>query len=583
MDQLEEIKSKINLVDFIQGYFPLKKAGRNFKALCPFHTEKTPSFMVSPERQIWHCFGCGAGGDIFGFLMQIEHLDFSEALQVLAQRTGVTLERFKPELKEKKNHFFEANRLACLFYHKILTSTPAGKPALEYLIKKRTLPQATIEEFQLGYAPSTAKSALLNLLIKKGFSEDELKELGLVKEIEGRSYDFFRNRIIFPFFDNLGRIIGFTARALNPKDEPKYLNSPQNLIFDKGKTLYGFWQGKDSLKEKNEIILVEGQMDVLASHKVGLKNVVSSSGTALTSSQIKLIKKYTPNLILAFDMDVAGDSATKRGIEEAVEEGLAIKVALLPFGKDPDECIKKDPSGFKKAIKGAIYFVDFYFRSISSKIKVETLEGKKEAISLILPILAKISDKVEAGFWISRLSSLLKIKEKIIADCLSTFRETPLPPSSEEISLSSSRRLIEERLLGLIFTFPSYISEVISHLKPEDFDSPKLASLWKSCQIFFSSQENPSFKKFKESLSGEEQEKINILTLGVEHFYQDKEEEEILAEIHSYCDRLSTLRLEEERQALEFEIRQAEEIGDKEKVKKLVLKFQKLISQKDSS
>lgn len=579
MDQLEEIKNRIDLVDLVSQYIQLKKTGRNFKALCPFHTEKTPSFFVSPERQIWHCFGCGAGGDIFGFLMKIENLDFSEALQALAQRAGVALERFRPELKEKKNRFFEANHLASLFYHKILTSTPAGKPALDYLTKKRHLSSKIIEEFQLGYAPLSARRALFDFLAKKGFSEEELHQSGLLKEIEAKSYDFFRNRIIFPFFDNLGRIIGFTGRVLNPKDEPKYINTPQNLIFDKGKVLYGLYQGKDSIKEKNQVVLVEGQMDVLASHECGTKNVVCSSGTALSPAQVNLIKKYTSNLILAFDMDLAGDSATKRGIKEALSEGLLIKVALLPFGKDPDECIKTNPKGWEKALEEAIYFVDFYFKEISDKIKVETLEGKKEAISLILPILAKISNKIEQAFWTSRLATRLNLKEEVIATHLSSLKKEPSSEiSQDEIILADSRPLIEERLLALSLTFPSYLPQVVSRLSSSDFLKEELSSLFGKIKNFCHSEKTFNFKKFKETLERKEKNKVDLLTLGVRDFYRDKDPQEIEKEITSYGDRLLKLKLTEERKNLEFEIKKAEETGDKEKVKELILKFQKLIS-----
>ncbi len=587
MDQLEEIKSKIDIVDFISGYLPLKKTGRNFKALCPFHSEKTPSFIVSPEKQIWHCFGCGAGGDIFGFLMKIENLDFSEALQVLGQRAGVVLKRYKPELKERRNRIFEINRLTALFYHKILKESPKAKRVLDYLIKQRQLSQKIIDKFQLGYAPNT-KDVLYRFLRKKGFSDLEIQDSGVVKERDGEIFDLFYNRIIFPFADTLGRITGFTARSLNERDMPKYLNTPQTLVFDKSKTLYRIDLAKDAIKKQEAVILVEGQMDVLASAKVGVENVICSSGTALTLSQIDLIKKYTPNMILAFDMDLAGESATRRGIEEALEQGLNIKVAILPYGKDPDECIRKDPKLWEEAIKNALYFVDFYFQLVSDKLKVSphssiesgSLEEKKYIAYQILPILAKIPDKIEQAHFISKLSSKLQLPEKFLSDALVSFgKKESGVELVDEIPLQDQSSIVEERLLSLILVYPESLEHFITQLEANYFNSRTLRDIYKKVQGLYTREGKFSLKRLQKSLKPEEVEKISLITLGIEEFYNDKEKREIFEEVQSYISRLRKLKFEKRKKELELAIQEAERVKDKEKVKSLIGKFQRLLKE----
>jgi len=582
MDQLEEIKSKIDLVDLISSYLPLKKAGRNFKALCPFHSEKTPSFFVSPERQIWHCFGCGAGGDIFGFVMRIEGVEFAEALRILAQRAGVTLKQISPQLKDKKDRLYEINRLANLFYQKILLKTSYGKEALDYLLKKRQLPLSLIKKFGLGYAPQNGQ-ALFVFLKKQGFLGPEIKEAGLVVERGNGYQDLFRHRIIFPFADSYGRIVGFTARALEERDKPKYLNTPQTLIFDKGKLLYRLDLAKEAVKEADTIILLEGQMDVLASYKVGVENVVCSSGTALTESQVDLIKRYTKNLILAFDMDLAGDSATKRGIEQALRAGLLIKVVKLPFGKDPDECIKKDPHLWQEAVRKPLYFIDFYCQKLFQGKKPETVEAKKRISQEIIPLLAQIPDKIEQSHWVLKVADFLKVSEKAVAEAVAKYKPgEEAIEQTPEISLESKANLLEERFLGLALAFPQLAPHFVTKVEDEDFNLPDLREIYHKLEAIYAKEGSFSLKKLKDSLSERLLEKAEILTLGIKEIYKDSEEGEILEEIWFYIKRLKQNRFDRAKKELEYKIKKAEREGNKQEVEKLMAKLQSLVRKEHS-
>jgi len=467
MDDLELIKQKINIVDLIQEYLPLKKAGINFKAPCPFHQEKSPSFMVSPERGIWHCFGCGKGGDHFKFLMEKEGVDFAEALEILAKRAGVTLKRKKSEEKDKRQRFFDANIKAAQFYHHILTSHPLGKPALEYL-KKRGLTDQTIEEFNLGYAPNSWES-LTSFLKKRGFSVQELVEAGLVVPSKNGGYDRFRGRIMFPLIDLKKQVIGFSGRILGV-GEPKYINTPQTVIFDKSSFLFGIHLAKGDIRTQNKAILTEGEMDMILSYQAGVKNVVASKGTALTAGQIELIKRHTENILLCFDHDLAGDAASRRGIEMADAAGLNIKVIEIPDGKDPAELVLKDKSLWEKAVLEAEPIYDYYIRSVATRFNPKTAEGKKQIAAEILPILSKISDAFSREHYVQKLSALLSTGEDILRGEIkkqntqntgysSNFRQTV----SQVSAIPRSRReLLEEYLLTLILKMPTGLTFVPS-------------------------------------------------------------------------------------------------------------------------
>src|SRR3989339_70222 len=344
MADTQLIKEKLDIVQTIQEYVPLKKAGIYYKAPCPFHREKTPSFMVNAEKQIWKCFGCSKGGDIFSFIQEMEGLDFPEALKLLADRAGVKIDSYRSEIdKSQKNRILDINQKAASFFHHILTEMEGANGAREYL-DKRGLTKETIEKWQIGFVPDQW-DLLTKYFLKKGIGIDDLVVAGLViKKDVARAgqgfYDRFRGRIMFPIWDVHGNVVGFTGRVLVETENSggKYMNTPQTLVYDKSRVIYGLDKAKTEIKAQDQVVLVEGQMDVVACHQAGMKNVVASSGTALTLEQIKLLKRYSSNIAMAFDGDSAGVAAAKRGVNIALGEGLNVKTIRIPEGKgkDPD-------------------------------------------------------------------------------------------------------------------------------------------------------------------------------------------------------------------------------------------------------
>lgn len=460
MDDIELIKSRINIVDLISEYLPLKKAGVNFKSPCPFHQEKTPSFVVSPERGIFHCFGCQKGGDIFKFLMEKEGIEFPEALEILAQKAGVTLKRAKSKESSKRQRLIEANLKAAQFFHHILIKHALGKKALEYL-KGRGLTDKTIEDFNLGYAPNSWES-LTSFLKKRGFKIEEIVEVGLAVSSQKGGYDRFRGRVMFPLVDVKNSVRGFAGRVL-AEGEPKYINTPQTVLFDKSGFLFGLNLSKGEIKQKSSAILVEGEMDMILSYQSGIKNIVASKGTALTQGQLDLLKKYTDTLLLCFDKDLAGDSASRRGIEMADQSGFNLKVISIPDGKDPAELAVKDPSAWEKAVLEAEPIYDYYLRSISGRYSLKTAEGKKRAAAELLPIFSKISDTLTFEHYLQKLSAMLEVSEDLLrkqiekvklgGEAAPDYSVTVRQPDIKS-EPQSRRELLEEYLLVLLLKVP---------------------------------------------------------------------------------------------------------------------------------
>jgi len=459
MDDIELIKSKLNIVDLISEYLPLKKSGVNFKAPCPFHSEKTPSFMVSPERQIFKCFGCDKGGDIFKFLMEKESVEFKEALEILAKKAGVTLQRKSTDKKDGKERLFEINFKAQEFFHYILTKHKFGEGALDYL-HSRNLTDEIIEQFGIGYAPNSWQS-LTSFLLKRTFFSDELVTSGLA--VSSKSpYDRFRGRITFPIIDTKDRIVGFSGRVLG-KGEPKYINTPQTPIFDKSQTLFGIHRAKNEIKLKNTAILVEGEMDVILSHQAGIKNVVASKGTALTSGQIELLKRFSQNLVLCFDTDLAGDSAARRGIEIAEAAGMNLKVIQVEGGKDPADIATTDPKLWQKAVSEAIPIYDYYLKSVSGRFDSKDPAGIRQIGAELIPIWAKITDDLIREHYIQKLAAYLRTDEIVIRKEIVKEQQTSQNPNYTKVLTEqqkvdyqqpSHRQLLEEYLMALLLHIP---------------------------------------------------------------------------------------------------------------------------------
>ncbi len=477
MSVITEVKQRLDIVEFVSDYVTLQKAGRNFKALCPFHTEKHPSFFVFPEQQSWHCFGaCGTGGDIFSFVMKKEGIDFGQALRLLAQRGGIALSTVEAPSKaedEKKERLFQINEVATEYYHNLLSSTKAGETARSYLARRKVMPE-TIKKFRLGFSPD-AWETLKSYLLGKGYAEKELVEAGLIIEKEeGGSYDWFRNRLMFPICDIQGRVTGFGARVLDDS-LPKYINSPQTPIFDKGSILYGVDRAKSAIRKKNLVIIVEGYMDVISAHQHGWQNVVGSMGTSLTEKQVGSIRGLTNNVTLALDADLAGEEATLRGKAILAHSNAEANVILLPPGKDPDEVIREDLALWEKLVEQATPILDFAFQSVISKVDINKAKDKSLAVQKLLPSIYEIKDPTQKFHYVEKLARALKIKTsdiEVALQKLKTARERPqISKPTEQSRLArqfvSSRS--EEDCLALLLQYPE-LRPLAQELSPEHFE-----------------------------------------------------------------------------------------------------------------
>jgi DNA primase len=463
MTAIDDVKARLDIVETVQSYVPeLKKSGRTFKARCPFHTERTPSFVVDPERSSWHCFGaCSTGGDVISFVQRIEGLEFPEALRRCAERAGVELRPpSRRELAEREEHerLLRANEAAAVFFQAALRD-PAGGDARAYA-ESRGLDAAAQDRWQLGYAPDDWQ-ALSDHLNARGFSEADIIEAGLAVRREERdgSYDRFRGRLIFPTRDQRRRLIGFGARALKPEDEPKYLNTPQTALFDKSGTLYGIDRAFDAIRREDLAVIVEGYTDVIAAHQAGLEHVVASNGTAITERQMALIKRYTQNLVLALDADAAGSEAALRGVEVAAGaadtgsiatvdwRGLVsyqdvlqadIRIASLPPGEDPDSLIRNDPDAFRRLVDEAKPVADHLFDVVSAALAPDDARGRSNALQTLAPTVAAMSDPVVQAHYVQKLARLAHVDERTVMQLLgrqprtrAAARPRPLPTAAD--------------------------------------------------------------------------------------------------------------------------------------------------------
>jgi DNA primase len=557
MDDVQEIKDRLDIVEVIGSYVTLKKSGNNYKGLCPFHQEKSPSFMVNPERQIFKCFGCGEGGDVFEFIQKQENLTFPETLEVLADRAGYKLTRNQSNQNKypgmdqpnTKSKLYKINQLAAQLFHKILIEHPLGKPALEYLTN-RGLALETITTFTIGFAPD--KQFLTPALTKRNFTSKEI-------ELAGRP-DRFRNRIIFPISDTLGNIVGFTGRLLEsnlPANSgqnvgPKYFNTPETPIFHKSRVLYGLKQARQAIKDLNYVVLLEGQMDVALAYQAGIKNVVASSGTALTPDHLKVIGRYCENIIFSFDMDEAGRKATLKGLEMAWELGFTLKVAILPSPfKDAGEAVKKDPEIFKNALKNASYalgwLVDSAFERITNKEDQPlNVVEKKQIAKEILPFISKIADPIEQSHWINYLAKKLAVSENSIKTSLEKIKnrqakEKTTNPNEEFPKIAPHALMPEEILYGLLRLHPQYQKD---------------------------------YQQLYNQLDKEYTNDKKQLELAVEEYQKTFNADQLPGEIKALVGRHGTTERETLKSDFASHIAQAEASGDRQKVKDLLNKLQ---------
>jgi len=574
MDETDEIKHRIDIVDLVSSYLTLKKAGANYRALCPFHQEKTPSFMVSPEKQIWHCFGCNEGGDIFTFVMKMENLEFREALEMLSQRAGVVLKRSsvalaKENKPDRKSRLFKINALAAQVFNKILISHPAGKTALEYLAKRKISSQ-TIKEFMLGYAPSSR--ALKSFLLKKGFTEQEIQSAG--------SPDKFYRRIIFPIRDVMGNVLGFTGRAISPDQEPKYLNTPETIIFHKGRLLYNLDKARGEIKQKKNTIVVEGQMDVISSFQAGAKNVVASSGTALTPDHLQTLYRYTPNITFAFDADTAGLATAKKAYEMALVQGFNVKMTDLGTFKDPGEMIEKEPALWQKAVEKAGPVIDWYFgqafRVKGGAFRTEELtsQEKKEIAKEILPVIKKIPDSIEQAHYVGLLAKRLEVPEKIVFEAMlkEKSNQTVRPAAPEGAKKISAAELF----LGILLKKPEKIKEVCSKIKDSDLGEIQLAAIYRELLKCYNQNEDNVLAAVCCKVGRELRMKIDELILIVDNLNRD--DDKLEEDFQAVVKLLESNRQEALKSYYAEEIKKAESAKDYERLKGLIKEFQDAIA-----
>ncbi len=448
MSDIDEIKSRLNVVDIVGKRVTLKKAGRNFKGLCPFHNEKTPSFIVSPDRQTFHCFGCGKGGSIFDFVMLSDHIDFPEALETLAEQAGVKLERRTgdtPEAKLKQK-ILEVNHLTSEYYHYLLTKHAVGGYAREYL-KHRGVTDKSIKTFSLGYSANDW-DGLLMYLRKKGYDDTTLETAGLVIRGSRGCYDRFRGRVMFTLKDHRGNVVGFSGRVLDPAaKEAKYINTSETPVYIKGRVLYALDVTKDAIQKANEAILMEGELDVISSFQEGISNVVAIKGSAVTEDHARLLRRFAERLVFALDSDLAGDAAARRGIEIAERMGFDMRVARMPSGKDPDEAARENPAQLKKALKDAEPMYDYFLSSAVSRFDATSSFGKRKISDEFFPVLIKIDNPIVQGHYIRKLAAGLGLSDEMIQEGLIKHKATvrvplrnTLPKDTEPRRLTRSEK-----------------------------------------------------------------------------------------------------------------------------------------------
>lgn len=447
MDAVEDIKSRIGIEDVISEYLELKRAGRNLRGLSPFSSEKTPSFMVSPEKQIWHDFSSGKGGNMFSFIMEVEGVDFKGALEILARKAGVDLTQYQTKGSavrgKQKERLYACLELAAKFYQVQFTK---HQEALEYILKKRGYTKQTALDFRIGYAPNNGR-ALVEFLKKKGFSDNEIKQAGLSASRYQLPADMFRGRIMIPLSDAQGRVVGFTARILqdDPK-QPKYINTPQTLLYDKGRQVYGLHLAKEAIRKANFAVVVEGNLDVIASHQAGVKNVVATAGTALTPMHLKELSRFTPDIRLAFDQDDAGINAAERSIPIANQAGVSLSIITVPSGKDPDELIKKDPKAWQEVINKQSYAFDWLIEHLKNQYDVSSAQGKRLFTDKILPIVKQLKDKVEQEHYIEAIARETDISKDALEQKLTTQKQANPAPRKRTVEVEKVDQHTADRL-----------------------------------------------------------------------------------------------------------------------------------------
>jgi DNA primase len=580
MDQASDVREKIDIVSFISEYLPLKKAGRNFKANCPFHNEKSASFMVSPERQIWHCFGCQKGGDVFSFLMEYENMEFPEALRFLAKKAGIELKSFgfNNQLISEKEKIYNLNRHALKFYQYVLLKHPLGKKALDYLKEKRGLSDKLIETFSLGVSPNSGNALSDYLITKKGFTKQDLYLAGLAFENGQRTVDFFRGRLMFPLFDHRGNIVGFSARILvENSDSPKYINTKETSVYHKGSLFFGLDNAKDEIKKQQQAILVEGEFDVITCFKEGIRNVVAIKGTALTENQVTLLSRFTPKITLCLDMDEAGFEATKRSLPIIEKKSLTTTIIVMENGKDPDEAIKNNAGAFKKALKEDIGVYDFLITKFLSIYDRKTSVGKGKIVEEMKPLLASIGNEVVKEHYIKKLSKEIDTSSESVTKEIDKYHEVQ---KTEKVSLGTQdkrkrREVLEEYLIALIVQSQDLnlaLEKVDKILLDYKFSIPSYQKIMEFMTQIYKKEGKVDGKKISNGLPSELLKSFDSCYLFPLPGFNN--EEKYLDELEKMANELFEINIKDKRKEISQKIKENEE--NEEMIEKLNKEYSRL-------
>jgi len=561
MDAVEEIKSRLAIEEVIGEYVELKRAGRNWRGLSPFTNERTPSFIVSPEKQIWHDFSSGKGGNLFSFVMEMEGLDFKGTLELLARKAGIDLELYRPSGRTSANaalkeRLYEALELAAKFYQ---TQLKSNRVALNYVLGKRGFSKDTALEWQIGYAPNSG-TALLDFLKLRKFSEDEIKRAGLSARHYRGDGDMFRGRITIPLADAQGRLIGFTARILvDDPNAPKYINTPQTLLYDKSRHVFGLHLAKEAIRKTGYIVVAEGNLDVITSHQTGVKQVVATAGTALTEQHLKTLARFTEDIRLCFDADKAGMSATERAIPIASKTGVSLSIINLPSAKDPDELIRQDPKTWLGIIEKPQYALDWLIERYQKLLDTSSAIGKRQFSDVILKVVGGLTDPVEQEHYLLQISELIGVSLAALqAKLQGKTPDVRRKKTERSQQIFDKTALVEtikvqDHLLSLLFRQPK-LRDILDRLEPDMFISGQASEL----VVFLKT--NPGFSgtdnaKELQSLA----EYAKILLLQYEELYGDLDVIELRYEAARLQARLIEQYVKTKKQKLTEQLSEADE------------------------
>ncbi len=536
MDAASEIRERLAIEDIVSEYVQLKRSGRNFKGLSPFSNEKSPSLMVSPEKQIWHDFSSGKGGNVFSFVMEMEGLDFKGALELLARKAGVDLGQYRTNSNDNsklKERLYKALELAAHFYQRQLTQ---NTDALNYVRKNRAFSKETIIEFRLGYSPSSGQE-LFKYLVEKGFTADEMKRAGLVTERRNGLGDMFRGRLMVPLSDAQGMVVGFTARQLDADpNAPKYINTPATLLYDKGRQAYGLHLAKEAIRKEGFVVVVEGNLDVIASHQVGVKNVVATAGTAMTVQHLKALKRFTGDIRLCFDQDSAGQKAAERAIDLANQVDVTLQMITITEGKDPDELIKKDMELWLKAVQNPQYVIDWLMARYEAQLDITSAVGKRTYTDVVLKLVKRLKDSVEQDHYVTLLAKKIEVSAASLRTKMQGSEEAQTrlkkrKTDDTEQPHDKDRIILEQHLLSIALRHPA-LRPILVGLPAEVFIQPDALIMH---QFLL---KHPEYDGNSSEGLQKVQDYVKMLVLLSEELYQNTEVDELRYQTETLASRL---------------------------------------------